>query len=155
MVTHSSATALAATPHATDNEHKPSKDNSSADNASEDNANQEKIAALAEKICAAGEEAAASLFVLMGTLQYSTDPAADANAVKHLAFTRCGELNVLGMVDAYLAMLERNCWRIVRISETTLKIRHPITIWRGVIIIPREAIYRFSQIATVTPRLLH
>ena len=112
MVTHSSATALAATPHATDNENNSSKDNArkdnaSQDNASEDTASKEKIAALAEKICAAGEEAAASLFVLMGTLQYSTDPAADANAVKHLAFTRCGEFNVLGMVDAYVTMLER------------------------------------------------
>lgn len=107
MVTHSSATALAATPHATDNENNSSKNNSSKHNASEDTASKEKIAALAEKICAAGEEAAASLFVLMGTLQYSTDPAADANAVKHLAFTRCGEFNVLGMVDAYVTMLER------------------------------------------------
>jgi hypothetical protein len=26
--------------------------------------------------------------------------------VKHLAFTRCGELNVNGMVDAQIAMLE-------------------------------------------------
>ena len=97
MATHSSAIALAETPHAIDNN----------DNASKDNADQKKIAALAEKICTAGEEAAASLFVLMGTLQYSPDPAADANAIKHLAFTRCGELNVLGMVDAYVTMLER------------------------------------------------
>ena len=117
MATHSSATAFAETPHATstednsskDNasEYNDSKDNASEDNASEDYASKEKIAALAEKICAAGEEAAASLFVLMGMLQYSTDPAADANAIKHLAFTRCGEFNVLGMVDAYVAMLER------------------------------------------------
>lgn len=92
MATHSSAIALAETPHTNDNE---------------DNVSKEKIAALAEKICAAGEEAAAALFVLMGTLQYSIEPAADANAVKHLAFTRCGELNVLGMVDAYVPMLER------------------------------------------------
>ena len=90
MATHSSAIALAETPHAIDN-----------------NSSREKIAALAEKICAAGEEAAAALFVLMGTLQYSPDPAAAANAVKHLAFTRCGEFNVLGMVDAYVTMLER------------------------------------------------
>ena len=58
-------------------------------------------------MCAAGEEAAATLFVLIGTLQYLTEPHALANAVKHFAFTRSGELNVLGMVDAYVAMLER------------------------------------------------
>jgi hypothetical protein len=102
IATHSSATALAATPHATDNNY-----NSTRNNANEDNASREKIAALAEKICAAGEEAAAALFVLMGTLQYSADPPAIANAVKHLAFTRCGEFNALGMVDAYVIMLER------------------------------------------------
>lgn len=106
MATHSSAIALAETPHATNTDDN-SRRNPSKDNTSEDNASREKISALAEKICAAGEEAAASLFVLMGTLQYSTDPAADANAVKHLAFTRCGEFNVLGMVDAYIPMLER------------------------------------------------
>src|SRR5690348_11860504 len=104
MATHSSAIARAATPHATYTEHNSSKDNackasSSQDNASEDNARKdnaseakarnEKIAALAEKIFAAGEEATAALFVLMGALQYSPDPAADTHAVKHLAFTRC------------------------------------------------------------------
>jgi len=92
MATYSSAIALAETPHAIDNN---------------DNSSREKIAALAEKICAAGEEATAALFVLMGTLQYSSDPAAVAHTVKHLAFTRCGELNALGMVDAYVPMLER------------------------------------------------
>jgi hypothetical protein len=42
----------------------------------------------------------------MGTLQNSTDPAVLANTVKHFAFTRCGELNVFGMVDAQVAVLE-------------------------------------------------
>ena len=107
MATHSSAIALAATPHAPDNEDNSSKDNACKANSSQDNASQEKIAALAEKIFAAGEEATAALFVLMGTLQYSPDPVAAAHAVKHLAFTRCGEFNVLGMVDAYVVMLER------------------------------------------------
>src|SRR5689334_17506892 len=53
-----------------------------------------KIEALAEIICAAGSESAAALLVLMATLETSTDPRVFAHAVKHFAFTRCGELNV-------------------------------------------------------------
>ena len=92
MATHSSATALAETPHAIDND---------------DNSSTEKIEALAELICAAGETPAAALFVLMGTLQDSGDPRAFAHAVKHLAFTRCGEFNAFGLVDGQIASLER------------------------------------------------
>ena len=66
-----------------------------------------KVEVLAERICAAGEESAAALFVLMGTLQDSADPKALANSAKHLAFTRCGELNAYGIVDAQLALLQR------------------------------------------------
>ena len=66
----------------------------------------EKIEALADIICGGGNESAAALFVLMGTLQNSADPAVLANTVKHFAFTRCGELNVFGMVDAQIAVLE-------------------------------------------------
>ena len=66
----------------------------------------EKIEALAEKICGGGGESAAALLVLMGTLQNSVDPHVIANTVKHFAFTRCGELNVFGMVDAQIAVLE-------------------------------------------------
>ena len=66
----------------------------------------EKIEALAELICGGGDQSAAALFVLMGMLQNSTDPKALANTAKHFAFTRCGELNVFGMVDAQIAMLE-------------------------------------------------
>lgn len=65
-----------------------------------------KIEALAEIICGAGNQSAAALFVLMGTLQNSTDPKALANAAKHFAFTRCGELNVYGMVDAQIAVVK-------------------------------------------------
>ena len=42
----------------------------------------------------------------MGTLQNSAEPEALANAAKHFAFTRCGELNVYGMVDAQIAVVE-------------------------------------------------
>jgi hypothetical protein len=66
----------------------------------------EKIEALAEIICGGGNESAAALLVLMGTLQNSADPTILANTVKHLAFTRCGELNVFGIVDAQIAVLE-------------------------------------------------
>ena len=65
-----------------------------------------KVEALAEIICGAGDQSAAALFVLMGTMQNSNDPEALANTVKHFAFTRCGELNVFGMVDAQIAIVE-------------------------------------------------
>lgn len=65
-----------------------------------------KVEALAEIICGAGDQSAAALFVLMGTMQNSNEPEALANTVKHFAFTRCGELNVFGMVDAQIAIVE-------------------------------------------------
>ena len=71
-----------------------------------DDGNREKIEALAEIICQAGEEASAALFVLMGTMQKSEEPRVIANTVKHFAFTRCGEFNVYGMVDAQVAVIE-------------------------------------------------
>lgn len=74
--------------------------------AGEDDSNRRKVEALAEIICGAGDQSAAALFVLMGMLQNSTDPEALANTVKHFAFTRCGELNVFGMIDAQVAEVE-------------------------------------------------
>ncbi len=70
---------------------------------------EEKIAALAELICRAGDEAgtkSAALLVLMSTLENAPHPKALANLAKHLAFTRCGELNLDGMVEAQIAMFE-------------------------------------------------
>ena len=67
---------------------------------------EEKIETLAEIICAAGDEPAAALFVLMGTLEHSAQPKLLANMAKHLAFTRCGELNFNGVVDAQIAVFE-------------------------------------------------
>ena len=58
----------------------------------EDDQCKEKIGPLAEIICRGGEESAAALLVLMTTIENSTQPKTLANAVKHLAFTRCGEL---------------------------------------------------------------
>jgi len=72
----------------------------------EDDSHEEKIKALAEIICQAGDEAAAAMFVLMGTLETSAHPKRLANTVKHLAFTRCAELNLYGIVDAQLPLVE-------------------------------------------------
>ena len=72
----------------------------------EDDSTREKIEALAEIICGAGDESAGALFVLMGTLENSTHPKVLAHTVKHFAFTRCGELNLFGMVDAQIAAIE-------------------------------------------------
>jgi len=76
---------------------------------SEDDSSEDKIEALAEMICRAGDEAetkSAALVVLMATLENPTHPKALANMAKHLAFARCGELKLNGMVDAQIAMLE-------------------------------------------------
>jgi len=72
----------------------------------EDDSNQEKIEALAEIICQTSDEAAAALFVLMGTLENSAHPKLLANTLKHFAFTRCAESNLYGIVDAQLAVVE-------------------------------------------------
>ena len=66
----------------------------------------QKMEALAEIICRAGDESAAALFVLMATLETSTHPKELANTAKHFAFTRCAESNLYGMVDAQLTVLE-------------------------------------------------
>ena len=73
---------------------------------SEDDTSEERIEALAEIICRAGDESAAALFVLMGRVENATHPKLLANMAKHFAFTRCGELNVFGMVDAQIVVVE-------------------------------------------------
>ena len=70
---------------------------------------EEKIAALTELICRAGDEAgtkSAALLVLMSTLENASHPKALANLAKHLAFTRCGELNFNGVVESQIAVFE-------------------------------------------------
>ena len=67
---------------------------------------EEKIQSLAEIICRAGNEPAAALLVLMATVENAPHPKALANTAKHFAFTRCGELNLYGMVDAQTALIE-------------------------------------------------
>jgi hypothetical protein len=65
-----------------------------------------KIETLTDLICQAGEEPSAALLVLLATIETSTHPQALANTAKHLAFTRGGELNIYGMVDAQIATIE-------------------------------------------------
>jgi hypothetical protein len=77
-----------------------------APDADEEDSGRRKIEALADIICGAGDQSAAALFVLMGAIQHSIEPEALANTVKHFAFTRCGEFNVFGMVDAQIAVVE-------------------------------------------------
>lgn len=75
----------------------------------EEDASDEKIAALAEMICRAGDEPAtksAALVVLMAALEHATNPKALANTAKHVAFSRCGELNFGDMVEAHIPVLE-------------------------------------------------
>jgi hypothetical protein len=67
---------------------------------------EEKIEALTEIICRAGNEPSAALLVLMATLENAWHPKALANAAKHFAFTRCVDSNLYGMVDAQIALLE-------------------------------------------------
>ena len=72
----------------------------------EDGSTISKVEALAEIICRAGDESTAALLVLMGTFENSTHPKELANKAKHFAFTRCAELNLYGMVDAQIAVVE-------------------------------------------------
>ena len=74
----------------------------------------EKIAALAELICRAGDEPAtksAALVLLMSAIETATDPRALANKAKHVALTRCGELNYCGVLDAQIATFESELLR--------------------------------------------
>ena len=100
MAKDSSATTRQQTPHV--------KQTTQTPNVSETthHAARAKIEALAEIICAGGAESAAALFVLMGTLETSTHPEVLAHTAKYFAFTRCGELNVYGMIDAQVGMIE-------------------------------------------------
>ena len=69
---------------------------------------EEKIQVFTETICRAGDQSAAALLILMATLEHAAHPKVLANMAKHLAFTHCGRLNLHGMVDAQIALLERD-----------------------------------------------
>ena len=72
----------------------------------EDESSLRKVEALAEIISRSGDEPTAALFILMETLENSTDPKVLASRAKHVAFSRCGELHVYEMIDAQVAELE-------------------------------------------------
>ena len=81
---------------------------------------EEKLELLAEMICQAGsqlETRSAALLVLMSTLENSEQPKVLANHVKHIAFTRCGELNCYGMVDSQIATIESELFRQAKLSS--------------------------------------
>jgi hypothetical protein len=75
-------------------------------NTDEDDSTAGKIEALTKIICRGGDEPTAALYVLMGTLEDCTRPQELAQRAKHLAFTRCAELNLYGMADTHLAGIE-------------------------------------------------
>jgi len=77
----------------------------------DEKSSERKIAALTEMICCGGDQSAAALLVLMAKFQSASHPQALANTVKHLAFTRCGELNFCGIVDAQIAVFESELLR--------------------------------------------
>jgi len=75
--------------------------------AGKDDSSEEKIELLTQIICGTSKEAAAALFVLMGTLENSAHPKLLANLAKHFAFTHCAESNLFGIVDDQIAVVER------------------------------------------------
>ena len=54
---------------------------------------------------------AAALLVLMAKIESANHPKALVNTAKHVAFTRCGELNFGNMVNAQIARLESELLR--------------------------------------------
>jgi hypothetical protein len=75
----------------------------------EDDPIEEKVIALADMICRAGDEPtikSAALLVFMATLENAPNPQELANRAKHVAFIHCGALNVYGIVDAHIPVLE-------------------------------------------------
>ena len=72
---------------------------------------------MAEMICRGGDEPgtkSAALVVLIAPLEDSNHPKALAKAAKHIAFTRCGELNLNGKFDAQIEFLSATCSRVER-----------------------------------------
>ena len=67
-----------------------------------------KIEVLTEMICRADDESAAALLVLMATLEHAAHPKVLANMAKHLTFTYCGRLNLNGVVDSQIALVEHD-----------------------------------------------
>jgi hypothetical protein len=75
----------------------------------EDDAIERKIETLTNLVCRPCDQPLtkfAAFLVLMAMLEKADHPKVLANSAKHLAFARCAELNLCGMVDAQIAVLE-------------------------------------------------
>jgi hypothetical protein len=82
-----------------------------------DSSEEEKIQALAEIICRAGDQFSAALLVLMSTLEKAAHPTTLANRVKNFAFAFCGDLKLSDMIDAQVAVLERELFAGVAVYD--------------------------------------
>jgi len=72
---------------------------------------EEKVEALAEIICRSGSgddraTRSAALLVLIAAIESSPHPKALAAVVKQLAFIRCSEMNLCGMIESQIAVFE-------------------------------------------------
>ena len=79
--------------------------------ANEELPTEEKVEALADIICrsSSGDDRAtrsAALLVLIAAIESSPHPRELAAVAKQLAFTHCAELNVCGMIESQIALLE-------------------------------------------------
>ena len=75
----------------------------------EDDPFEDKVQALADMICRAGDEPAiksAALLVLMATLEHAPESKELVSSAKRVAFIHCGRLDVFGIVDAHIPVLE-------------------------------------------------
>lgn len=84
-------------------------ENSQITETSDDDSIGERIEVLVRMICMAGDEPAtrcAALLVLMATLENASHPKLLVNTIKHLAFGHCAELNLHGMVESEVEVLE-------------------------------------------------
>ena len=82
-----------------------------ATNLIEDMPTEDKVEALAEIICrsSSGDDRAtrsAALLVLIAAIEGSSHPRQLAAVAKQLAFTRCSEMNVCGMIESQIAVFE-------------------------------------------------
>lgn len=75
----------------------------------EQDVSDKRVRALADIICRDGDEPetkSAALLVLMSSIEDSAYPKSLANTAKRLAFARCGELNLHGMIESQVATVE-------------------------------------------------
>ena len=106
MSNHSSASERDETPHTINSTNNQTINDATIDSLNVPPISVEKIEALVDIICGTRRESPAALLVLMATLENAEEPETLAHTAKHIAFTRCGELNLYDMVDTQIARLE-------------------------------------------------